>query len=156
VAFVTGCSEGGISFALWALSHLCLCTTLTPPVSQLKQLLQHGHLVYVTARNLFSLAGLGHPPMRKLELDATSDEQVGDVAATVAATVVAETEHIDLLMNNAGVLAPGPIVDWTTENVKKVYNVNVFTILRVSCAILPHIAKRKSDTIVNLDTIVGE
>jgi 1-acylglycerone phosphate reductase len=90
--------------------------------------------------------------VRKRELDVTSDQQVKDVVATI----IAEAGQIDLLINNAGVLAPGPVADCSSEVIQRVYDTNVFGMLRVCRTVLPHMAERKCGTIVNMGSIVGE
>jgi NADP-dependent 3-hydroxy acid dehydrogenase YdfG len=50
----------------------------------------------------------------------------------------------------------GPLVDWTAEKAKEVYDTNVFSIIRLCGAVVPHMAKHKSGTIVNMGSVVGE
>ncbi|KAJ6597523.1 NAD-P-binding protein [Mycena vulgaris] len=134
VALVTGCSEGGIGH------ELC------------QKLAARGLTVYATSRALSSTAALVHPNIRRRVLDVTSDAQV----RAVVEDVIAETGRIDMLFNNAGVLAPGPTIDLTAEDLKAIYDVNVFSIVRLCGAVVPHMAARKKGTIVNIGSIVGE
>jgi NAD(P)-dependent dehydrogenase (short-subunit alcohol dehydrogenase family) len=50
----------------------------------------------------------------------------------------------------------GPMVDIPLEEVKQVFETNTFAILRVCKAVTPIMAKRKSGTIVNIGSVVGE
>ncbi|KAJ7652811.1 NAD-P-binding protein [Mycena polygramma] len=134
VALVTGCSEGGIGF------HLC------------QQLAHRGFVVYATSRMVSSTEKLVHPNIKRLALDVTDDSQV----QSVVVNVIQDSGHIDLLVNNAGILAPGPTIDWTANQVKAVYDTNVFSIVRVCGAVVPHMAKRRKGTILNVGSIVGE
>ncbi|KAF7345618.1 NAD-P-binding protein [Mycena venus] len=134
VALVTGSSEGGIGF------YLC------------QKLAERGFTVYATSRTLSSTAALVHPNIKKLPLDVTDDSQV----QSVVASIIEESGQIDMLINNAGILAPGPTVDWKAEDVKTVYDTNVFSIIRLCGAVVPHMAKRRKGTIVNIGSIVGE
>ncbi|KAJ7449435.1 NAD-P-binding protein [Mycena galericulata] len=134
VALVTGSSEGGIGF------HLC------------QKLAERGFTVYATSRTMSSTQNLVHPSIKRLELDVTDDSQVQPVVTRV----IEESGHIDLLINNAGILAPGPTIDWTADQVKAIYDTNVFSIVRLCGAVVPHMAKRKMGTIINLGSIVGE
>ncbi|TFK50577.1 NAD-P-binding protein [Heliocybe sulcata] len=137
VALVTGCSEGGVGFSF--------C----------QKLLARGYIVYATARSVDSMRGLQHANMKKLSSDVTSDEQVSSV---VQAIMDAEG-YVDLVINNAG--KPfnghaGPTTDYTSEEMKSIYDANVFSIQRVARAVVPRMAKRKQGTIVNMGSIVGE
>ncbi|KAJ7174129.1 oxidoreductase [Mycena crocata] len=134
VALVTGCSNGGIG------SQVC------------QKLAERGFIVYATSRSLSSTDDLEHPNIKRLVLDVRSDAQVNSVVSTA----VAESGHIDLLINNAGVITAGPLVDWTAEKAKDVYDTNVFSIIRLCGAVVPHMAKRKSGTIVNMGSVVGQ
>jgi len=134
VALVTGCSNGGIGF------YIC------------QKLAERDFIVYATSRSLSSTEGLDHPNIKRLVLDVTSDSQV----SSAVSTAIAESGHIDLLINNAGVITAGPLVDWTAEKAKEVYDTNVFSIIRLCAAVVPHMAKRKSGTIVNMGSVVGE
>ncbi|KAJ7172827.1 NAD-P-binding protein [Mycena crocata] len=134
VALVTGCSEGGIGF------HLC------------QNLAARKITVYATSRSLSSTKKLDHPLIKRLILDVTSDLDV----QRVVDTIIEQEGHIDLLINNAGVFAPGPVIDWTPERMQEIYNTNVFSILRLTRAVIPHMAKRSKGTVVNIGSIVGE
>jgi NAD(P)-dependent dehydrogenase (short-subunit alcohol dehydrogenase family) len=50
----------------------------------------------------------------------------------------------------------GPLVEQTMDNIKQTFDTNTFAILRVCKAAVPHMAKRRSGTIVNIGSIVGE
>lgn len=50
----------------------------------------------------------------------------------------------------------GPTIDWKIEDVKAVYDANVFSIIRLCSAVIPHMAKRRKGTIVNMGSLVGE
>ncbi|KAJ7881392.1 hypothetical protein B0H13DRAFT_2540496 [Mycena leptocephala] len=80
VAFITGCSNGGIGAAL------CRC------------LLAKGFIVYATARSVEAMSDLTHESVRKLAVDVTDNVSV----ANGIKQIYAETEGIDLLISNAG------------------------------------------------------
>jgi NAD(P)-dependent dehydrogenase (short-subunit alcohol dehydrogenase family) len=86
-----------------------------------------------------------------MRCDVTSDadvERLGQVA-------IAEMEHVDVLMNNAGVVVCGalesmPVADWQWE-----FDVNVFGVVRGLRAFLPHMLARGSGYIVNTASMAG-
>ncbi|EJD03665.1 NAD-binding protein [Fomitiporia mediterranea MF3/22] len=134
VVLISGCSKGGIGF------HLC------------EEFAQRGCIVYATARHVESLDGFRHQNIRHLELDVTSDDSV---QRAVDKIIVAEG-RIDVLVNNAGVICIGPIVDVSVEQVKKTFDANVFGALRTARTVMPYMASRKQGIIVNVGSVVGE
>ncbi|KAF7330993.1 NAD-binding protein [Mycena venus] len=134
VAIVTGCSEGGIG------NHLC------------QKLAKRDFIVYATSRSTSSTQNLVHPNIRRLALDVTSDSEV----KSVVATVIEECGYVDVLVNNAGLLVASPIIDWKSDDIKDLYDTNVISVVRLCREVVPHMAKRKSGTIVNMGSIVAE
>ncbi|KAI5121150.1 hypothetical protein M0805_007148 [Coniferiporia weirii] len=134
VVFVTGCSKGGIGF------HLC------------EEFAEKGCIVYATARKVESMDSFAHPNIRRLALEVTSDESV----QRAVDTVVAAEGRIDVLVNNAGVICIGPVVDISIEQVKQTFDANVFGALRTARTVIPHMAARKQGIIVNVGSVVGE
>ncbi|KAI0639987.1 NAD-P-binding protein [Trametes polyzona] len=134
VVLVTGCSEGGIGFAL--------C----------KEYAAQGCKVYATARRVEAMNKLVHPNIERLRMDVTDESNI----ASVVAEVVEQEGRIDILVNNAGVGCSGPVVEVDFERILQTYNTNVFGILRTAKAVIPHMAARKSGTIVNIGSVAGE
>ena len=50
----------------------------------------------------------------------------------------------------------GPLVEQTMDDIKQIFDTNTFAVLRVCKAVVPNMAKRRSGTIVNIGSIVGE
>ncbi|PSS29641.1 hypothetical protein PHLCEN_2v2789 [Hermanssonia centrifuga] len=98
------------------------------------------------------MAGFKHADIQTLTLDVCSDENV----LSVVATILEQEGKIDVVVNNAGVNCAGTMVDVPLEVVQKIFDANVYSVLRVSKAVFPHMAARKSGTIVNIGSIVGE
>ncbi|KAF8519345.1 NAD-P-binding protein [Hysterangium stoloniferum] len=140
VALVTGCSNGGIGY------HFCT------------KLLDRDFIVYATARSLDAMTDLEHPNVKKAILDVTKNEH----AEKVIESIMEDEGQIDMLINNAGTLAPGkflllrPLIDWTADEMKEVFEANVFSILRISRLVIPYMAKRRQGFIMNVGSIVGE
>ncbi|GBE77557.1 hypothetical protein SCP_0104350 [Sparassis crispa] len=64
--------------------------------------------------------------------------------------------RIDIIVNNAGVVSSAPLIDVPMELVLNTFNTNAFSVLRVARVVIPHMAERRSGTIVNISPIVGE
>lgn len=63
---------------------------------------------------------------------------------------------IDVLVNNAGYGAYGPLEAFPRENIVRQFNTNVIGLLDVTRAMLPHFRKNKSGVIVNISSIGGK
>jgi NADP-dependent 3-hydroxy acid dehydrogenase YdfG len=64
--------------------------------------------------------------------------------------------RIDVIVNNAGYGAFGPVEAFARENIIRQFNTNVIGLLDVTRAILPHFRSNKSGVIVNISSIGGK
>lgn len=84
----------------------------------------------------------------------------GDVAdgASTSAAVAEAAERLgglDIVVNNAGVGAVGTIEDNSEDEWRRVYEVNVLGVVRVSRAALPHLRRSEHAAIVNTCSIAA-
>ncbi len=83
-----------------------------------------------------------------VELDVTSDESVqGAVAQTLS-----KHGRIDVLVNNAGVAGYGLVEAYSLEQMRQLFEVNFYGVLRTYQAVLPAMRKAKKGLIINLTT----
>lgn len=138
VALVTG-SSSGIGYE----------TSLT--------LARNGFLTYATTRNLNksenikSLSEKEKLPLKIVQLDVTDDRSVKNAIKSTTA----ETNRIDVLVNNAGYVVNGAFEDLAMEEIKAQYETNLFGVIRVTQAVLPIMRKQKSGIIVNISSGAG-
>ena len=117
-----------------------------------------GHTVFATLRNVkgknagaaAALAAI--PNVQVVELDVTSDASVEQAIAEIAKRTGGA---IDILVNNAGRFAMGVQEAFGLDEVKALYETNVFGPLRVNRSVLPHMRKRRSGLVVNISSVVG-
>jgi NAD(P)-dependent dehydrogenase (short-subunit alcohol dehydrogenase family) len=83
----------------------------------------------------------------------------GDVADVGVATAVqqaaAELAGIDILVNNAGIGAQGAIEDNDDDEWRRVFEVNVFGIVRVTRAALPFLRRSRHASVINTCSIAA-
>jgi NADP-dependent 3-hydroxy acid dehydrogenase YdfG len=119
-----------------------------------EEVLKAGGTVVATARNLDNVADLEarYPQTAKaLPLDVTDAGQV-DSAVTQA---FAKFGRIDVLVNNAGYGVAGAIEEVSEAEFMPMFETNVFGLLRVTRAFLPHLRRQRSGHILNLSSIGG-
>ena len=140
-------------------THVALVTGANKGIGKaiVAGLLDQGFVVYLASRDAergqeaaVELSAQGD--LRPLRLDVTSD---ADVAAT-AALIEREFGHLDVLVNNAGVnVGYQKPTEETPENLRYVYETNVFSVVRVTNALLPLLAKAPAGRIVNVTSKRG-
>jgi NAD(P)-dependent dehydrogenase (short-subunit alcohol dehydrogenase family) len=64
--------------------------------------------------------------------------------------------RIDVLLNNAGYGAYGPLESFPRENIVRQFNTNVIGLLDVTRALLPHFRQNKGGMIINISSIGGK
>jgi NADP-dependent 3-hydroxy acid dehydrogenase YdfG len=119
-----------------------------------EEVLKAGGKVVATARNLDKVKDFEarYPQMAKaLALDVTDAGQV-DSAVTQA---FAQFGRVDVLVNNAGYGGAGAIEEVSEAEYMPMFETNVFGLLRVTRAFLPHLRKQRSGHILNLSSIGG-
>jgi len=130
--FITGCSTGiGRALAL-----ACL---------------ERGDLVFATARKIESLSDIEHERLVPIALDVNDD-----AAIAKAMTIVTErVHHIDLLVNNAGYAAMGPVLELSHDKLLAQFETNVFAPLAVTRAALPLLRAANGAQVVNIGSVSG-
>lgn len=118
-----------------------------------KEALAAGDAVVATARNPKTVIdAIGdHPNLLATALDVTDERQ----AQEAAATAVQRFGRIDVLVNNAGYGLLGAVEEATTEEIEKIYATNVFGLLKVTRAVLPHMRRQRSGHVLNFSSIGG-
>jgi NAD(P)-dependent dehydrogenase (short-subunit alcohol dehydrogenase family) len=117
-----------------------------------------GHTVYATMRNpgrspeLARTAAKEGLPIHISTMDVDSDSSV----KTGIGAIYREAEHLDVLVNNAGVEGNGSVEELPLEKVRAVMETNYFGALRCIQAVVPDMRQRKSGCIINISSIAGK
>ncbi len=119
-----------------------------------EQLASAGIKVVATARKVDAIKDLAikYPGnVQALPLDVISQPSV-DAAVKDA---LAHFGRIDVLVNNAGYGVNGAIEEVTPEEFMPMYETNVFGLIRMTRALLPHFRKQRSGNIIMMSSIAG-
>jgi len=83
---------------------------------------------------------------------------VTDEAKTVALAdrVVRRFGRIDVLFNNAGIAGVGDVIETEPELFDRVMRVNVRGVYLMSRAVVPHMMKQHSGSIINMSSCIAE
>ena len=84
-------------------------------------------------------------------LDVTNREQVKEGVESI----VQKYGRIDVLVNNAGITRDALLVRMKEEDWDAVINVNLKGVFNVTQAVVPHMIKQRSGSIINVSSVVG-
>ena len=137
IALITGCSSG---------IGRALC----------EEYLSKGFYVYASARNIHSLEDLAdNNQLKKITLDVNDSSSIHNAIARIKQ----DHDHLDVLINNAGYAAMGPLVDMPIEDLRAQFETNVFAPMELTKACLPLLMSNKNSErnsqVVNIGSVSG-
>lgn len=112
---------------------------------------RRGHQVYATARRLESLGELKAQGLQVAELDVNDAASIDALMQQLRADGV----PIDLLINNAGYGAMGPLVEMPLDEVRRQFETNVTSIIALTQAVVPGMIERRSGLVINIGSVSG-
>jgi NAD(P)-dependent dehydrogenase (short-subunit alcohol dehydrogenase family) len=116
--------------------------------------LQRGDSVIATSRSPQAVAA-AFPAQKDRLLTASMDLRDPKQISSVVEQAVARFGRIDVLVNNAGYGVTGAVEEASEKEIASLYDTNVFGLLRVTRAVLPHMRQQRSGHIVNISSIGG-
>ncbi|MFD2642819.1 oxidoreductase [Pseudomonas japonica] len=118
-----------------------------------QQALAAGDAVIATARNPEDIeARLGqHPNLLAVRLDVTREAQAHEAVAAG----IKRFGRIDVLVNNAGFGVLGAVEETSASETERLFATNVFGLLNVSRAVLPHMRRQRSGHVINISSLGG-
>ncbi|KAI1198791.1 hypothetical protein F5X97DRAFT_298281 [Nemania serpens] len=119
---ITGCSDHSLGSALALAFH------------------KAGWRVFASARNPAKLRDTEAAGITSIQLDVSSDESIAS-AATQIQTLTGGS--LDALVNNAGAAYSLPLMDIDIDKARELFDLNVFSVLRVTRAFVPLLLKSK-------------
>ncbi len=109
---------------------------------------EKGYKVYGTGRNPKNISDFS------FDLIALDVLKVDTIKSAVN-LIIKKEGRLDILINNAGMGITGPIEDTPTNEMRTVFNTNVFGAIDVMKAVLPQMREQKSGIIINVTSIAG-
>lgn len=115
------------------------------------ELKQRGYLVYATARQPADLLTLTEAGFQALQLDVNDQNAIVQVVQSIT------TAHnrLDLLINNAGFGAMGPVLDSSAAQLHLQFQTNVFSLVQLSRSLLPLLLQSRG-TIANIGSVSAD
>lgn len=119
-----------------------------------KEFLQQGYKVYASARNVASLDDFKHERLTALSLDVNNSDDIN----TVVKAIEQDSGCLNVLVNNAGYAAMGPVAELSAEKLQQQFATNVFAPIALTQACMPLLrqgSKEQAAQVVNLGSISG-
>ncbi|TQV74793.1 SDR family oxidoreductase [Aliikangiella marina] len=119
-------------------------------------LLAEGHTIVASirdpeGRNSDIAQSLRSKGVHVVEIDVTNEDSVNlGVASAIEAA-----DGLDVLINNAGVGVMGMTENFTTDDMQKLFEINLFGVQRMTRAVLKHFHEKKSGYVLNVSSILG-
>jgi len=115
-----------------------------------------GHRVFasmrdVAGRNRSKAEALRAKGIQVVELDVTNDTAVENGVKSV----LAQAGRLDVLINNAGIGSLNVSEAFTTDQLRELYDVNVFGVQRVLRAVLPSFRSQGQGLVINIGSTLG-
>ncbi|PTB21776.1 short-chain dehydrogenase/reductase [Trinickia symbiotica] len=110
---------------------------------------KRGCKVFGTVRSIAKAAPISGVEL--VEMDVRDD---ASVKAGIQ-SVLERTGRIDVLVNNAGTSLSGAVEETSTAEALWLFDTNVFSILRTTQAVLPHMRAQRGGRIINVSSVLG-
>jgi|SRR5690554_1304850 len=108
-------------------------------------LYEKGFVIYGLSRSKGDSEGINY-----IKCDVTDKENVKEAFNEIAN----KANHIDFVINNAGIGVSGAIEYASEEELEKIFSVNVFGVVNVCQEAIPHLRKTKGK-IINIGSVAG-
>jgi NAD(P)-dependent dehydrogenase (short-subunit alcohol dehydrogenase family) len=107
--------------------------------------------VFATARKQAAVNDLKSMKMETAALDVTDEKSI----TACVDYVISKAGRIDMLVNNAGLLLIGPLVELENSELRHQFETNVIGLAALTKAVVPHMIGIRSGKIVNISSVSG-
>jgi len=108
-----------------------------------------GCRVFGTVRNTAKAQAI--PGVELIEMDIRDEASI----ERGIQTIIAQAKRIDVLVNSAGVTLLGAAEETSIGEAQILFDTNLFGLLRMIKAVLPHMREQRSGRIVNVSSVLG-
>ncbi|KAB8330239.1 SDR family oxidoreductase [Scytonema tolypothrichoides VB-61278] len=118
-----------------------------------------GYDLVLTARQLEELESVAQEVQsfgRHAPLIVPCDVRDSSQVETLVEKALDHYGYIDVLINNAGIFAEGPVEQFSLSDWHQVIDTNLWGYIHTIHALLPHFIQRRTGTIVNISSIGGK
>ena len=113
---------------------------------------QNGYIVYAGSRTPEKI-DVSHTNLYPITLDLTNDKQIQNMIDMI----YAKHKRLDVVINNAGYGLISSVEHGDEEEMKKQFDINVFSIFRVCKAAIPYMKNKDEDrVIINIGSYFGK
>lgn len=113
-------------------------------------LANNGWMVFATDKDKKTLEGMHGRNIIPIYMDVTKEETIIDAYMKVGK----ETIYLDAIINNAGTISMGSLIEDDIDKVEKVLNVNLYGMMRVNKAFYP-LLNKETGRIININSESG-
>jgi 3-oxoacyl-[acyl-carrier protein] reductase len=108
-----------------------------------------GHNVLALSRNAEPISNLNLSNVTALSFDLSKSENYKGIESFIKT----EWQHVDILINNAGILLNKPFSETTLQDFEQVYKTNVFGVAEMTRIIIPFM--KKNSHVVTISSMGG-
>lgn len=120
---------------------------------------EKGHTILAVSRHIEQLSQLktdlnmiGHSELQPIAFDL---ENILKTDSGLTARIVSQLKHIDILINNAGLLIKKDFEQFTDDEIFKIFSVNFFSASRLTAGLIPFMGKTNRSHVINISSMGG-
>ncbi len=117
-----------------------------------KLLAHHGYRVFATSRDVNNFSNINKDSIMPLQVDITSQKSINKAIDYI----IKKENKIDILVNNAGYGVISSVEEFREQEMIDQFDVNVFGLLRVSKAVIPHMRRANQGVVINISSFLGK
>lgn len=121
------------------------------------EMLDHGAYFIFNGRNQEDIDQImenhdqGGSKLFGIQADVATDEGRN----ALHSQILSEWDHLDILINNAGINIRKSLIDYIQEEIQNIFDVNLFSVIELCRLMHPWLQKAEQASVVNLSSVAG-